>query len=308
MTLDTLIRKIGEVSRNKIVRPITCGALVLALATASPQFTEISSASSRPHQTSNQSYHTSVQHAHRTNYSRLSVPRVGYHIVYKEPDLSQVSVDDNDSDIGRIQRACRWRNITNAVETRYGLPRDILTGMICQESEGDPTQPNQLGDGGLGLIHMQPLMAHEYGLQMITNSRKLRDKRQGTKIEKAIDLHNGDLRDLVSIDDRFHPIKNVDAAGRMLADIYQRKHSWKKALERYAGRGSYDSKVLKYTDKMHNKRFMANVRKDFAERNQGILISGKPIDFDRYITIFSNLNYNYELEHYKNLARKPVHK
>ena len=130
----------------------------------------------------------------------------------------------------------------------------------------------------------------------------------GRKIERSIDLHNGDLRELVDVDERFHPVKNVDAAGRMLADFYQRTHSWTRALEKYAGRRSYDSKVLKYASKSHNPKFMAKVRKEFDDRNDSLLVSGKPIEFDRYIKIFNRLNYNYGLEHYKNLSRRPVHK
>jgi hypothetical protein len=308
MTLDTLIQKMGKISRNRIVRPITCGVLALSLATASPQFTEIAGATNTTHQSSHTQNHHSTVRPHRTNYANLPVPKVGYSHVYTEPDLSQITLSDNDSDIGRVERACRWRNITQSVELRYGIPRDYLLAMICQESEGDPTQPNQSGDGGLGLIHMQPLMAEKYGLHMITDSKQLVDRRQGRRIERAIDLHNGDLKDLTSVDDRFHPIKNVDAAGRMLADLYQHTHSWSKALERYAGRGSYDTRVLKYAAKIHSTKFMAKVRRDFANRNNGVSISGKPIDFDRYIRIFSHLNYNYGLQHYKNLARRPVRK
>ena len=39
--------------------------------------------------------------------------------------------------------------------------KNYLLGMICVESEGDPTQPNLSGDGGLGLIHMQPLLCNK---------------------------------------------------------------------------------------------------------------------------------------------------
>ena len=61
-----------------------------------------------------------------------------------------------------------------------------LLGMICVESEGDPTQPNGSGDGGAGLIHMQPMLASAYGLRMITKSKKLRDFAQGRKTKKEL--------------------------------------------------------------------------------------------------------------------------
>jgi hypothetical protein len=114
------------------------------------------------------------QHKH-IDYSKIPVPRVGYH-----PNNNEIifgaNLADMDGSMGRIQRALRWSNITQAVGNRYGMPHRNLLGMICVESEGDPTQPNELGDGGAGLIHMQPLLANAYGLKMITNSKRLRDR------------------------------------------------------------------------------------------------------------------------------------
>lgn len=242
----------------------------------------------------------------RLDYSKVPTPKLGYISLYREPNMKALELSGNDTDIGRVQRVIRWRNITRAVENRYGIPRDYLTAMACVESEGNPVQPNQLGDGGLGLIHMQPYMAARYGLRLITDSKKLRDFRQGGKINRAIELHNGDLKDLIALDDRFHPIKNLDAASRMLADHFQNTHSWNRALERYAGRRNYDGRVGYYANKIHSTKFMARVREDFKIRNTGILIVGRPIDFDRYITIFSRLNYNYGLQAYLDLPRLPV--
>ena len=141
---------------------------------------------------------------------------------------------------------------------------------------------------------------------MITPSKRLRDFRQGRKIETVIDAVNADLKDLIDYDERFHPIKNIDAAARMLCDHYQRIHSWHEALERYAGRRTYDSKVMSYVERMASRRFMDNVRLDFEARNQEIKVNGKLFDFDAYLATFHRLNRNYGLDAYLKLKRRPV--
>jgi len=245
-------------------------------------------------------------HRHR-DYSKIPVPKIGYAPIVREPNLHGVRLADRrGNNIGRVQRALRWDNITRAVGERYKMPHRILLGMSCVESEGDPTQANDLEDGGLGLIHMQPLMASKYGLKMITKSKKLRDFSQGRRIERVIDTVDADLKDLIKYDDRFHPIKNIDAAARMVCDHYERSHSWERALEKYAGRKDYDSKVMDYVGRMGSKPFMDNVREDFNRRNKNFKVEGKHIDFDRYRQIFRGLNRNYGLDDYAKLEKHPV--
>jgi len=246
-----------------------------------------------------------LKHRH-IDYSKIPVPKIGYFPIIKEPNLSGISLADRSTDIGRIQRALRWDNISRAVGQRYSMPHRVLLGMICVESEGDPTQPNRLGDGGVGLIHMQPLMAAAYGLKMITPSIRLRDFPQGRKIERAIDTVSADLKDLIGYDDRFHPIKNIDAAARMVCDHYERKHSWTNALKRYSGRKSYGQKVMNYVRELGSKRFMDGVREDFSRRNQNFRVDAMPLNFDRYRAVFRGLNKNYGLDAYTKLKRHPV--
>ena len=202
----------------------------------------------------------SRKNGRRIDYPKLKIPRLGYTPRFHEPDMRGIQLASNDTHIGRVQRAARWRNISRAVEKRYNVPRDYLLGMICVESEGDPTQPNLGNDGGVGLIHMQPVVAASYGLRLIDNSKKLVDYRQGRKIDRTIDLHNGDLKDLIKLDDRFHPVMNIDAAGRMLADHYQRRKSWNDGFRRFSGRKTYGRKVIGYVRKLHSTRFMSQVR------------------------------------------------
>ena len=242
----------------------------------------------------------------KINYSKIPVPQIGYKELVKEINFPQLSLADNDTKIGRIQRALRWENIVRAVEIRYGIPKNYLLGMICVESEGDPTQPNSSGDGGVGLIHMQPLLATKYGLDLITNSEKLRDFVQGRKIKRIIEITNGDLKDLIGYDDRFHPIKNIDAAARMLCDLKIKLGSWRSALRGYSGRRTYVSKIVNYAKSIGSKKFMQSVVRDFNDRNKGIKVSNKKLDFKLYISKFHDLNRNYGLNQYKKLKKFKV--
>ncbi len=246
---------------------------------------------------------TSRKHKHR-DYSKVKVPSLGYKHLVSEMKMTGVNLSDIATRRGRIERAMRWRNVTDAVASRYGMSSRRLLGMICVESEGDPTQPNDLGDGGAGLIHMQPLLASAYGLKMITKSKKLRDFAQGKKLRRAIELFNGDLKDLVTVDDRFHPVKNVDAAARMLCDNYQRTHDWNTALKRYAGRAEYPGNVMGYVERMASSSYMRKLTADFNERNARFTINGKPMTFDNYIKAFHELNRNYGVDDYKKKLKK----
>lgn len=242
----------------------------------------------------------------KTNYSKIPVPKIGYQELVKETNFPQLTLADNDTKIGRIQRALRWENIVRAVENRYGIPRNYLLAMICVESEGDPTQPNLSGDGGVGLIHMQPLLATKYGLDLITDSKKLRDFVQGKKIDKLIEKYGGDLKDLIKYDDRFHPIKNLDAATRMLCDLKIRFNSWNLALRAFSGRRTYAKKIINYAQNIGNKKFMLGVVRDFNDRNKNNKISNKKLNFKLYISKFHNLNRNYGLDQYKKLKKYKV--
>lgn len=244
------------------------------------------------------------------DYSKIPVPKVGYTPIVKEPNLSNIVLVDRDTDIGKIQRALRWSNITEAVENRYGIPKNVLLGMICAESEGDPSQPNAKGDGGAGSIHMQPKSATKYGLRLISPSTKLVDYEQGRLLKKAIQETGGDLKKLIKYDDRFHPIINIDAAARMLCDLYQKQNSgtrsWTRALERYAGRRAYDSRVIDFANKINNPRFMKVVKFNFDYKNPDVRVGGRSINFDRWIGFFHQLNRNYGLDDYRRLPRHRV--
>ena len=245
-----------------------------------------------------------ARHLHR-NYRQIrDALQLGYMQIVPEPDLRSVLSFDRNSDNGKIQRAMRWKNITDAAQARYGAPSSILLGMIAQESYGDPTEPNQLGDGGLGLVHMQPGPSAEYGLDRITNSRRLRDFAQGRKIVEALQKEQADLKDLVKYDDRWYPIINIDAAARIMCDHYQNAgHNWDNALARYSGRPhrQYGWPVRRVANKINSPTTMRNLARRFNAQNAKTIVQGAPLTFDRYIQFFAQQNRNYGFDRYRNL-------
>ena len=245
--------------------------------------------------------------SHGRYYAKFGTPTLENRQIYNEPNLSGVRLAPQTTDTGIVQRALRFRPITKTVEKKYGIKsNDVLLGMICVESFGNPLLPNLQRDGGLGLIHMNPPLTHRYGLKMITDSQKLRDRKQGEKIVQAIKAYNGDLRKLIELDDRFHPIKNIDAAARMLSDEYATTCSWDKALERYSNRSQYDSWVNGYVKKIHDHDFMRRVAADFESRNPGLRVEGNALTFDRYLETYRHVLKYYDLDRYARIERRHV--
>jgi len=259
-----------------------------------------------------------ARHLHR-NYRQIrDALQLGYSPIVQEPNLRAVVSFDRNSEEGKIQRCMRWKNITDAVQVRYGAPSNILLGMIAQESYGDPTEPNQLGDGGLGLVHMQPKASADYGLDRITNSKKLRDFEQGRKIIEALKEEKADLKDLIKYDDRWHPIINIDAAARMMCDYFEegirrrngriQSHDWDVALEIYSGRPhwQYGRHVRRIADRINSPTTMRNLARRFNAQNAKTIVQGAPLTFDRYIQLFAEQNRNYGLDRYRNLPPNRV--
>ena len=227
---------------------------------------------------------------------------MGYTQHYPEPNLKRVRLSDKGTLNGNIQRIMRWGDIAEACQSRYGCPQNILLGMMGRESYGDPVQPNAGGDGGLGLRHIQPSNTLRYGLRMITPSGRLVDHVQGKKIFEAIHQERYDLKELIKYDDRFHPIMGIDVAARMMCDLFSETRNWDRALERYAGRASYDSWVGTIAKSLKDPKIMQKVRDDFDAKNANLVVGGARLTFDRYLKMFHEQNINYGLNDYKKLA------
>ncbi|MEM6629876.1 MAG: hypothetical protein AAF694_09385 [Bacteroidota bacterium] len=208
---------------------------------------------------------------------------------------------------GGILRSMRFKNITEMVEDKYDLPRNLLLAMIIQETHGADLLPNCLDDGGIGLCHMQGSTAYEFGLKTYKNFNKLRSTTHGRELRKLIQTHKYDRKKLIVHDDRFHPIYNIDAAGRML-HCYMHKPRIKgltkvqMAIRYYAGKYNYRKywrNVSYYQDKLNDPEVLAEVERRFNSLNKSLLINGRKGDYKGYIAAHQQQNYNYGLASYK---------
>jgi hypothetical protein len=245
---------------------------------------------------------------------------------------------------GKIIRTLRWKNITDAVETRYNLPPLVLLAMIMEESTGVDLLANGMkvaredqktkkksyvyegGDGGFGLIHMQGATAHEYNLHtyedcdaMVCNGvdkRSCKDE-HGKLVSHAKELYEKiqsnqySRAELMVLDDRLHPIYNIDAAGRMIASYIAKgkgKHSldeYELALARYAGATNfkqYFNDIEKNRFLLSDKDTIEQAERTFNSHNVSLQIDGEPALFNDYISVMHRKNEeNFGLSAYKEL-------
>ena len=222
---------------------------------------------------------------------------------------------------GKLLRSLRFQNITDAVEWRYNLPRHTILAMVMEESSGIEDLPNALGDGGFGLCHMQPPVAQEFGLvvyqnctAMICNGkhpRSCKDERDrlcnhASDLKKIVAQYKTDRRVLIGYDERLNRLLNLDAVGRMLAShmdgpAYGANGPFHTAILRYAGTHNYKAywrDVRRNMKALVNKKLLAALEQEFNALNPNLTINGEPADFDRYIALSQEQNYNYGLAQY----------
>lgn len=265
------------------------------------------------------------------SYKNLK-PNLGFEQIYPEPEFKNLSLFKKagrfgtEGDDAKVIRAWRFKNITDAVEARYNLPHCLILAMVIIESNGIDLLPNSQGDGGFGLCHMQPATAHEFGLHTYQNCQALicdgkhssccQDKK-GRKLNHAKALANlikakgYDKRLLIEFDDRLHPVLNLDAVGRMLASHIKGKRIGKlsrieTAIYRYAGPRNYHSyqkKVRYYTALLRNADYIAGLEERFNKANPNLEINSQKGDFDLYIQVSQEQNFNYGLAEYQKLPR-----
>lgn len=224
---------------------------------------------------------------------------------------------------GKIERGLRFKPITDVVERRYNLPPGILMAMLVQESSGMDLLPNGQNDGGIGLVHMQPKIAAEFGLKTLDDNTKMVDTEHGAHLRDLIKEKNNDVFALAEEDERFNRLLNIDAAGRMLAGYmaappvrgYDHLES---ALMRYAGapnylRGYYRTAMRTYLRLLHDEAYIAEIAHAFDERNKDLVINGKKVvgktPFQAYLEMFWEENEKgFNLKVYRDLpAFKPTH-
>jgi hypothetical protein len=183
--------------------------------------------------------------------------------------------------------------------------------MVAQESSGVDLLPNGLNDGGFGLCHMQPVVAQSFGLNVYERCKEMVCKKHGIKLKSILMENNSDRKTVITYDDRLHPILNLDAVGRMLASYMSGKRvkglgPFRTAICRYAGKYNYEKywqHVKRYMIKLEDQSYLQRLEESFNKLNPSFTIDGKKADFDLYIQVCQQQNYNYGLGTYKNLPK-----
>lgn len=220
--------------------------------------------------------------------------------------IDSLGVIGNSAFYGKIERALRYKILTDSIEDRYGLPRHTLTSIMIAESSGRDVLPNALEDGGIGLCHMQPAVAKEYNLKPVIGS-KIRDREAGQKLKKLIAKYHENPIALSRIDQRFNPLANLDAAARFLMyyihdKTYQSESGrFRRAFQKYSGRSNYWKKIQTIYSILNNDSIMKDIEESFNERNKNLTINGKYTKnpLREYWKAFWEVNReNYKLDEY----------
>ena len=216
--------------------------------------------------------------------------------------------------LGIFVRAMRFENITSSVEDKYDLPRYTLLAMLMQECNGINYLPNGKNDGGIGLIHMQPMIAHQFGLKTHGGCRDLVSLKHGMDLRNLVNAYaDNKPEELLKYDDRFHPVLNVDAAGRMIKYYSSLKMIGKDSLDsafkRYAGKynyAKYTANIRHFIKHLFNEEFMESIELKFNELHPNLIINGEASDFKRFIAANHEYNRNFDLDKYQKAYFGPV--
>lgn len=263
-----------------------------------------------------------------------------YKEINKEKKIT-INLPDAYSAQWRILRCMRWKSMTDAVEDKYDIPRWLLLAMMAQEGMGDPTMPNLGWDWWLWLIHIQGKNAADYWLKTLPRYNEgMRDLKHGEEINKAKKENGDDVKKLIKVDDRFHPLMGLDCSARFLKDVYNRTDAWPdrriNALKKYSGRptlNEYVRPVVKYWllvneytwDSLPN--FTTSTNKEIQKMRDAkqitlswvtvpldivktsseklsITLDWKPASYEQYLSYFNQQAVNYWLNDYKKLSEE----
>ncbi|MBT28057.1 MAG: hypothetical protein CMO01_00240 [Thalassobius sp.] len=208
---------------------------------------------------------------------------------------------DYDRNVGKVLYALRFLPITTAVEERYFLPSGLLLCMIIQESSGLPFLPNSIDDGGIGLCHMQPSIANEFGLTCYEKATMHRDEEFGRKLRDLVEKNREYPFSLFQADERFNPLLNLDAAGRMMATYMAAGANpayggpLRSAVARYSGKYNfkhYWESLIIYMSLLHDTSFLNKAEAMFNFENS--------ITLREYMLAWQEYHEDYlQLEEYK---------
>jgi hypothetical protein len=253
------------------------------------------------------------QNEFREKYPVLQIENL--HLFGEVTRFGVTAPTDKEALFGKIIRALRFQNITAEVEKRYGIEKNAILAMMMQETGGVAVLPNGQNDGGLGLCHMQGCIAEGYGLNTVCNLNcDIRCTLHGKKLTNLIASYKSDPQVLIEFDDRFHPVLNLDAVGRMLAyykttgcSDLKGLRPLDRAIYQYAGKWNYrhyKRNVYHYMKYLKDKELIQELETAFNENNKTLTINGKKENFKGYISKFQYDNYNYGLGEYEKLNKK----
>lgn len=216
---------------------------------------------------------------------------LGYEEDFALPDFTGVKLANKNSDIGRLQRAYRWKPAADVVEAKRKAPKGTLLAMAMHESYGNPLQPNGSNDGGIGLLHMQGPTAKSLGLRIYGDSSDSHDPKHGKSLKRMLQACEYKLPCVAGHDERGHPLKNLDAAARYMLQG-KRNSSWDKGIKYYRGgrkktQIGYLKKVKRLRDIVNDDDMLTKAKDDFNARNKG------KFTWNQYIGAFHQYNGNF---------------
>ncbi|MFP4523450.1 MAG: hypothetical protein ACLFNM_02810 [Candidatus Woesearchaeota archaeon] len=198
---------------------------------------------------------------------------------------------------GRLQRTLRWEPIYHSIEEKYNIPKNLLGAIIMQESYGDPLQPNSFFDGGIGVAHMQGTTAKEYGLKIFGDSFSDSDSSHGKELQRLVEDNYYDFGVLYKYDERFHPLKVLDASARIIINGKKTFGSWDRGVRFFRGgsenaKANYLQNIKHWQNQLNSQDARDNAQESFNNINT-------KIDFETYLYNFHEANYNWGLNKYR---------
>ncbi len=141
----------------------------------------------------------------------------------------------------------RWDNMLTEIERVYDMPEGLLAGIVWVESWGNPIAINKIS-GAAGLAQLMSGTAEALGLRVLNNTGFAKNQAHANELialtrtsncnYRILDSQpNCDYEELMELDQRFDPLRNLDAAAMYLAQEfgkfrrigYGERQAWDKA-------------------------------------------------------------------------------
>jgi hypothetical protein len=178
----------------------------------------------------------------------------------KDFNSKNIINSNSNSTVGKFERTYRWDKIIDSAEDKYDIEPGLLAGLIMRESGGNPLMLNSRGDGGAGLLQIQPGTGRiDLGLKVYGTSEKTgADRNHGMRLKNLVKENNWDYGVLAEIDERFNVPKSIDAGARYLKKLYDEHGCWDKALSAYNRGPTRPAKEPRKTEHVRMTRLYQN--------------------------------------------------